>query len=114
MTPEGYEKEKVKKFLTRAAAYQFWPVQIGYGAATVDCLACIAGHFVGIEVKRADYKNKSYTNRQLVTLQRINQSGGVTFCGNSEEITKELAQWMLKEKMLDQETALKFVLVASK
>ena len=100
MTPEGYEKEKIKKFLFRAGAYQFWPVQTGYGAATVDCLACIAGHFVGIEVKRADYQNKAYTNRQLVTLQRIKTANGVTFCGNADEIIKGMAQWMLNKEII--------------
>ena len=50
-TPEGKVKAKVKKLLKEFNAYQFWPVQSGYGNKTLDCLACVNGKFIGIETK---------------------------------------------------------------
>lgn len=52
-TPEGKVKDKVKALLTEFGAYQFWPVQTGYGKRTLDCLACYCGRFIAIETKRA-------------------------------------------------------------
>ena len=96
MTPEGYEKSLVKKYLSQIGAYQFWPVQTGYGAATIDCLACINGRFIGIEVKREGYQPASFTVRQRDTLNRIYASGGSVFTGTGEEIVKGIASWILK------------------
>lgn len=74
MTPEGRVKAKLKKIL--GGAYQFWPVQTGYGAATVDVLACIVGRFWGIECKAP---GKKPTPRQLTTMKQIRAAGGRTF-----------------------------------
>jgi hypothetical protein len=74
MTPEGEVKAKLKKQL--APHYQFWPVQTGYGAATVDCLACVAGRFVAIECKAS---GKKPTPRQLATMREIRKVGGKTW-----------------------------------
>ena len=96
MTPEGYEKSKVKKYLSQIGAYQFWPVQTGYGASTIDCLACVRGRFVGIEVKKEGYKPSAFTARQRHTIDTIFGSGGLAFIGTSEEIIKGMAIWLLE------------------
>jgi hypothetical protein len=96
VTPEGYEKSLVKKYLSQIGAYQFWPVQTGYGAATVDCLACINGRFIGIEVKKQGYHPSSFTARQRVTLNAIFASGGLVFAGTGKEIIKAITSWQLK------------------
>jgi hypothetical protein len=76
MTPEGRVKVKLKKHLARCNYYQFWPVQTGYGAATVDCLACYDGRFRGIECKAP---GKQLTPRQLTTMREIRKAGGETW-----------------------------------
>jgi hypothetical protein len=96
MTPENYEKSKVRKYLSQAGAYQFWPVQTGYGAATIDCLACVGGRFVGIEVKKEGYRPSSFTARQRATINSIFEARGVVFAGTSDEIIKGLSSWLLK------------------
>jgi hypothetical protein len=75
MTPEGRVKAKLKKYLA-VRDYQFWPVQTGYGAATVDCLACVEGKFLAFECKAS---GKKLTPRQLTTMQAIRKSGGSTW-----------------------------------
>ena len=86
-TPEGKVKNLVKSYLTALGAYQFWPVQTGMGAATVDCLACVpmeitpdmvgttVGVFVAIETKRADTRPKP-TPRQEYVLRDVQTAGG--------------------------------------
>jgi hypothetical protein len=76
MTPEGRVKAKVKKLLADHYCYQFWPVQTGYGAATIDCLVCNAGEFVAIECKAP---GKKPTPRQLTTMRTIRKAGGQTW-----------------------------------
>jgi len=79
-TPEAKVKAKVKKLLTEARWYQFWPVQTGYGETTVDCLACSnsdGGQFVAIECKREGIRTP--TPRQAAVMARIRAAGGVTY-----------------------------------
>jgi hypothetical protein len=75
MTPEGRVKAKLKKALAEQSCYQFWPVQTGYGAVTVDCLVSIGGRFYGIECKAP---GKKLTPRQLTTMREIRKAGGET------------------------------------
>ncbi len=77
MTPEGKTKKALKEFLTEQGIYHFWPVQNGYGAATIDCLACVEGKFLAIETKRAGVKEP--TKRQALTLAAIKQAGGQAY-----------------------------------
>ena len=74
MTPEGRVKAEIKAYLTSLGAYQFWPVQTGYGAATVDCLACLRGRFLAIEVKRPGIKKG--TVRQEKVLKEVREARG--------------------------------------
>ena len=95
-TPEGRVKEMVKARLKEAGAYQFWPVQAGMGAATVDCLACVpvkitqemvgatVGLFVAIETKRAD-KPVAATPRQRAVVKEIGEASGTARVVCNEE-----------------------------
>ena len=77
MTPESRVKAKLKKWLDFNSYYHFWPVQMGMGAATVDCLACIADRFWAIECKREGIRKP--TSRQAAVMARIRAAGGVTY-----------------------------------
>ena len=79
-------KEAVKAVLKGWGCYQFWPVQSGIGAHTVDCLACIPvriteemvgtvlGVFVAIETKRT--KVDKPTGAQGEVLKQVSRAGG--------------------------------------
>ena len=45
LPPEGKVKDRVKRLLKKYGCYQFWPVQTGYGAPTLDCLGCHNGRW---------------------------------------------------------------------
>src|SRR5262245_31645860 len=66
-------KAHVRKRLKKLGAYQYWPVPMGLGAATVDVLVAYRGAFIGIEVKRPKGK---VTLRQRMTLEEIKAAGG--------------------------------------
>ena len=76
MTPEGKVKAKVKRLLQKYGCYQFWPVQTGYGAPTLDCLGCHNGFFFGIETKAP---GKRPTPRQRLTIEDMEAAEGVVF-----------------------------------
>ena len=79
-------KEAVKAVLKGWGCYQFWPVQSGMGAHTVDCLACVPikitkdmvgttlGVFVAIETKRT--KIDKPTGAQGAVLMQVRGAGG--------------------------------------
>lgn len=74
-TPEGKVKAKVKKLLENyPSIYQFWPVQTGMGAKTLDCLLCIGGYFVSVETKRPGGEP---TDLQWTTIEDMQRAGGV-------------------------------------
>lgn len=75
-TPEGKIKDKVKALLTEHGAYQFWPVQMGYGARTLDCLVCHYGRFLAIETKAP---GKDLTALQKICQKKIEDAGGSVF-----------------------------------
>lgn len=77
-TPESKTKKKLKEELRRINAYQYWPVPVGYGRTSVDCLACIPnGWFVGYECKRKGIREPS--PRQAVRMKEIRAAGGKTY-----------------------------------
>jgi hypothetical protein len=84
-TPEGRVKNEVKKQLKALGAYQFWPVQTGMGAVTLDCLACLSGRFIAIETKAP---GKRPTPLQETTLTKIAEAGGVTLVIDSVDMAK--------------------------
>lgn len=87
-TPEGYEKDEVKKYLKSIGAFYFSPATGGYGKSGVpDIVACIKGQFWGIEVKR---EGKKPTVLQERCLTEIWNAGGLTVCGTAETIIRFL------------------------
>lgn len=89
-TPEGKVKDEIKEWLTSIGAYQFWPVQFGYGKRTIDCLSCIQGRFVGFEVKRPEIWQP--TKKQAIVIKEIGTAGGVAFTTNSLQRTIDYIQ----------------------
>lgn len=82
-TPEGKIKTKLKKRLAQLnLKYEFWPVQMGFGSTTLDCLLCINGRFVAIETKAP---GKKLTPRQTKTRLDIEAAGGAVFTVDSVE-----------------------------
>lgn len=75
-TPENKVKAKVKALLKEFSCYQFWPVQTGYGAATLDCIGCHKGRYFSIETKAP---GKKLTPRQVLTIEEMRAAGGVIF-----------------------------------
>lgn len=80
-TPEGRIKDKVKALLIEHGCYQFWPVQMGYGAATLDCLVCHYGRFFAIETKAP---GKDLTARQKLTRAQMTKACGSVFRVSNE------------------------------
>ena len=89
-TPEGYEKDDIKKYLDHLGAYHFSPTQVGYGQQTVDILACIVGTFWGIEVKRP---GKAPTPRQELKMEEIRKAGGYAVAGDAAFVISEISHW---------------------
>ena len=73
-TPEHAVKKALDAYLKTLNAYVFAPVQSGRGRRTVDRLACLCGHFWGIEAKAPGEKP---TALQLKILKDIKAVGGV-------------------------------------
>jgi ribosomal protein S19 len=90
---ESFVKKAVKNVLRQWGCYQFWPVQTGLGAATLDCIACVPirvtqdmvgktlGAFVAIEAKREGVT--SVTIRQGATIEEMRAAGAVALLINS-------------------------------
>lgn len=90
LTPEGRVKAEVRKYLKSIGTYQFWPVQIGMGARTVDCLCSLRGQFTGIECKSP---GQVPTGHQEMTLAMIAKSFGIAIWGDSaEQIIERIKQ----------------------
>jgi hypothetical protein len=79
-TEEGRLKDQIKAHLASIKAYRFMPVQMGYGATTLDFLCCIKGRFVGIEAKAP---GKKPTRRQELCIEEILAAGGIAFWTDS-------------------------------
>ena len=74
-------KRKLRELLDEIGAYQYWPVPMGLGAATVDVLFCYRGWFYAVETKRPGV-NKS-TPRQASVLREVAAAGGGIAVENS-------------------------------
>jgi mevalonate kinase len=79
-------KERVKRVLRNHGAWWHMPVQRGHGASGVDFHVCHNGKFLGIETKRP---GKHPTPRQTLTLESIEEAGGVTFVIGEEYYPEE-------------------------
>lgn len=90
-TPESKVKAQVKSLLKAHKAYQFWPVQTGFGSPTLDCLGTHAGRFFAVETKAP---GKKPTVRQQVTADEIRLAGGKVFIIDGPLGLMELAAWL--------------------
>ena len=93
MTPEGRIKARFKRELKRRLGehcYQFWPVQTGMGATTLDCLLCIRGTFVAVETKAP---GKKPTPRQELVIEQIGAAGGAAWVIDSNEAIDHFINW---------------------
>lgn len=86
---EAQVKKDIKKYLDSIGAYHFWPVQMGYGERTVDCLACVKGKFFAIEVKRPT--GGKLTAKQNETLIKVGEAGGTPILAYNVE---DVMAWM--------------------
>ncbi len=80
MTPEGEVKNVLKKRLLKIFgedAYAFWPVQMGYGSRTNDCILCHKGCYIMIETKKSPKEN--LRRAQWYVLWRVVKAGGKAF-----------------------------------
>jgi len=83
-TPEGEIKDQVRKILDEMNAYYFFPAANGYGRTGIpDVIACIGGHFVGIECKAG---SKQPTALQQRELDNIEKAGGTGILINADNI----------------------------
>lgn len=90
--PESKVKERVKAVLKKYDAYQFWPVQNGFGATTLDCLGAHKGCAFAIETKRVGAKP---TPRQIRSIEIIEASGAEVFVidGQNGQLER-LEEWL--------------------
>ena len=91
-TPEGYEKDKIKKYLDSIGAWYFCPYMAGFGKRGVpDIVACIYGRFWGIEVKR---EGKKPTPIQRRRMDEIIKEGGNVSAGTAAQVIAQLEHWL--------------------
>jgi hypothetical protein len=92
-TPEAKVKVKVKRLLKEFEAYQFWPVQTGFGSKTLDCLVCYCGKFIAIETKAL---GKTPTPLQHSTMHDIGATGGIVLVIDSDAGVEQLRKLLEK------------------
>jgi Holliday junction resolvase len=81
-TPEKVVKDKVVAILKMEEVYYFFPATHGYGRSGVpDIIACVNGHFFGIECKANGGKP---TALQLREIEHIRRCGGVAVVANED------------------------------
>ena len=91
-TPEGFEKDEIKKYLTSIGAYFILPMTFGYGkSGGADIVACIDGTFWSIEVKR---EGKTPTALQNARMEVVYESGGKTAAGTAEVVIRIIKGWL--------------------
>jgi len=82
-TPEGEIKDQVRKILDEMKAYYFFPAANGYGRTGIpDVIACIGGHFVGIECKAGSKQPTALQQRELDNIEKAEGTGLVVNADN--------------------------------
>ena len=74
-------KKALRIYLDGLGTYQYWPVPMGYGAATVDVLVCCRGLFYAIETKRPGINEP--TDAQRFVFSKVQRAGGAVILENS-------------------------------
>ena len=91
MSPEGREKQAIKKYLDSIGAWHFSPSMNGFGKAGVpDIIACIDGQFWGIEVKRPENNPTPLQERRMA---EIRKQKGMTAWGTAPRVIEQLKNW---------------------
>jgi hypothetical protein len=93
-TPEGYEKDDIKKYLDKATpiVWYYCPLMAGYGKTGVsDIVGCYRGKFFAIEVKREGKQPTPIQNRRMA---EIEAAGGKTFWGTAAKVIPEFEAWI--------------------
>ena len=95
MTPEGYEKQDIDKFLDALGPDIVWihkAITYGYGkSGAPDYLLCLKGAMFGIEVKRP---GKAPTAIQTRRMNEIRKAGGHAVAGTAEVVIAALREWL--------------------
>ena len=93
-TPEKIIKDKVVAILKSEGVYYFFPATHGYGRSGVpDIIACVNGHFLGIECKAGGNKPTVLQERELTA---IRDNGGVAVVVDEMnwDITRDIVRRM--------------------
>lgn len=96
MASEKQLENKIKKYLKSRNIYyiKYWGGGIYTKNGVPDILACVNGHFVGIEVKA---EKGIISELQKYNIEQINASGGmgyVVYPKDYEKLIKELERMM--------------------
>lgn len=87
-TPEGAEKDAIKKYLVGIGAWFFCPYMAGFGKSGVpDIVGCYRGRWFSIEVKR---EGKEPTKLQEKRMGEIRAAGGIALQGWATKVINEL------------------------
>jgi hypothetical protein len=92
-TPEGRIKSKLDKVLKAEGVWFYSPQAGPFGVAGIpDRVACVNGHFVGIECK-AD-KTKKPTALQIKCMRDIEKAGGKCFVAYDDETIATVREYI--------------------
>lgn len=95
MTPEGYEKKDIDRYLEGIGAYNVKPAMNGFGKSGVpDRIVCISGVFWGVEVKR---DGKLPTPLQNTRMNEIRSAGGMATWGTAFKVVSEIESWRVQQ-----------------
>lgn len=83
MLPEKKVENQIKHYLMSINAYFIKTIGGSVPAGTPDILACVNGHFIGIEVKKP--VGGVVSELQKLKIREINHSGGLAFVASSKE-----------------------------
>jgi hypothetical protein len=97
MTPEGRIKKKLATMLKQFSPEEVWsfPPQAGpFGSAGIpDRLACVAGRFLGIEVKSGPGKHPTALQEQC--MKKIEAAGGYCYVVYDGETIAEVEGFII-------------------
>jgi len=90
-TPEGEIKDQVRKVLDEMGAYYFFPAANGYGRTGIpDVIACVGGHFVGIECKAGSKQPTALQQRELDNIEKAEGTGLLVNADNIKYLKNNL------------------------
>lgn len=90
-TPENKVKNEIKKVIEKYGATidSFWPVPSGYGESHLDCILCVNGVYVAIEVKAP---GKKPTPRQRFRIGTVGRANGIALVIDGTDKTTTYAE----------------------